>query len=1124
MASWAETAAAAALDGGADYSKAASETLSDASDTLQKYIDNTNTAFRNGMTDINSLFTNINDGMTNWAKADELNAQRQGIANQIARDEAEDKVMRGFTNGEILDSNGALGESNSNVYKLLNGMSPGEHFAKTVEQAQEKSKQAQKQQIKDAFPNADKTPEQVMMETLGINTVQNSLWTKTFIKDIVTPANNEVTSANSIIDAHSVGLLSQGSYNNLSSENPGKIDQNTGKSWSVLLADEQAKLGLGPDDSPLKSMPQDQIVKYATNMKEAQIAKDNGWITLGQYLALGKLSANKEFIDAANKVVEIEARQMDQLNGYIHDERTAYMLADILISEDVNGIYKGMTRSQLADTLYNKSLAKKQARMQSQFAIASNQEGMDVIKRPVAQGNGAPTNNNNQQGGQQRTDGGQQGTDGGQSTTVTNQQGSQQQTNNSSVTTSTKNNTQNIYSGENTRSQNSRYAMTSISESNGNPFSIGKIPNDPGKKSYGLYQINQNTMVDYLKNSPFGSLFDGLEIGTPEFDAKWEEVTRTEGKNFIEDQERYLDRTHFNPAKEALKEFGLDIENSPELESAVASFAISRGGKGAAKFIKEALLAKDIDPKTASDETIIKAIYDYEYDNVEQSYKSTPAAWDGRRERARREQKHLIEQINKNQYGSERDQSIRRRGLEVGRGVDENDLSMSAELSKQKFFSNFGSEQTGHFEYNIPTYKYTWDQSWYPGNTERTTPIQDLKGFEIKNDKTFKDTIADPLSKSDFCNKLDTAARGYNKASMTSSQNNLFEEFIKMPQNELEKTQNLIKKGLEYIDNKYGDGDMPEDAQKAKINLRFLEEQLSLVMDAKQNKSAVANLHPFSPDNENNRTKEVEAIIKERADLNKNINDTTSHARDSDTDEMMMKNGMTVERGQQRIGELSKNLETANNVTLFGMMNISPYKADKFTKGSNGTNPSATAMLTQGHQFARRFGGIQLNDANGKPIGIDNPDTNSVKSIIKTVMSGYINPDQIQEFYKTIDGLASLNNDDKYLKTLKGKDRKDAIDSITKEIQNLITKNNFENVNQGALPSENQQFEPIAKDIYSVILALTKEKDKKLSFMSVSEIREKAGITNEDDDSIALIKLSSYVNRYRPMYENPYNK
>lgn len=164
---------------------------------------------------------------------------------------------------------------------------------------------------------------------------------------------------------------------------------------------------------------------------------------------------------------------------------------------------------------------------------------------------------------------------------------------------------------------------------------------DFGGASYGTYQLSSSRgrVQEFLKSTKYGEQFKGLKPGTPEFNAIWKEVARSDPE-FGAAQHAFIKETHFDPQVEKLKKAGIDISGrGAAAQDAVWSTAVQFGGKSG--LIECALKGKD--HASMSDADFVSAIQDYKIANNETLFKrSSPDVRAGTASRAVEEKKRLV--------------------------------------------------------------------------------------------------------------------------------------------------------------------------------------------------------------------------------------------------------------------------------------------------------------------------------------------------------------------------------------------------------------------------------------------------------------------------------------------------
>lgn len=245
-------------------------------------------------------------------------------------------------------------------------------------------------------------------------------------------------------------------------------------------------------------------------------------------------------------------------------------------------------------------------------------------------------------------------------------------------------------------------------ESRSRPGTISSGRGDFGGVSYGTYQFIGSTLKDYLKTSKYKNEFNGLNIYTPEFNAKWAEIAARDPEGFQKDQDEYIKKSHYMPCVRKLQSIGLYVEGrSDALKAAIFSTAVSMGPGTAFSVINNALKSYGISPISATDEEIINAIYDYKAAKIDQHYKSSSYnVREGRRKRAIQE-KGMVLSILNSQPGSNQPPSTSSSSIDTSTGKS------SAPEEKTANSYTYGSELG-------PIQKASYETS-KQGNTTTTT-------------------------------------------------------------------------------------------------------------------------------------------------------------------------------------------------------------------------------------------------------------------------------------------------------------------------------------------------------------------------------------------------------------------
>ena len=114
---------------------------------------------------------------------------------------------------------------------------------------------------------------------------------------------------------------------------------------------------------------------------------------------------------------------------------------------------------------------------------------------------------------------------------------------------------------------------------NAGPGTISDIPGDGGGKAYGVFQLDSNFrhVKLYVTQSEYKDIFNGLVIGSEEFDAKWKTIAETDGTRFEESQRLYVTRRYYNTAIAYAGQTGFDV-TSRAIQETIFSIAVQHGG------------------------------------------------------------------------------------------------------------------------------------------------------------------------------------------------------------------------------------------------------------------------------------------------------------------------------------------------------------------------------------------------------------------------------------------------------------------------------------------------------------------------------------------------------------------
>ncbi|MEP6634417.1 MAG: hypothetical protein ABJA62_09435, partial [Luteimonas sp.] len=182
---------------------------------------------------------------------------------------------------------------------------------------------------------------------------------------------------------------------------------------------------------------------------------------------------------------------------------------------------------------------------------------------------------------------------------------------------------------------------------NNGPGTISTGKHDKGGVSYGTYQLshNEGTLREYLDQSPYENLFDGLEPATREFNAKWRELAVSE-PGFATDQHDFIKRSHYDKESEHLNAAGLDLSGRGRaVHDALWSTSVQYRGLTRTIFTKglHEKFGDEYDLSKLADRDIVEAVQDYKLAHNNTLFKSSPGSWPGLIRRAREEKVELVQ-------------------------------------------------------------------------------------------------------------------------------------------------------------------------------------------------------------------------------------------------------------------------------------------------------------------------------------------------------------------------------------------------------------------------------------------------------------------------------------------------
>lgn len=184
------------------------------------------------------------------------------------------------------------------------------------------------------------------------------------------------------------------------------------------------------------------------------------------------------------------------------------------------------------------------------------------------------------------------------------------------------------------------------SESGGRPETVSTGVGDYGGKSYGAYQLSTNvgSLDSFLKSTPYGQSFAGLQPGSVEFDNKWKEMSIQ--PEFNKAQEEHILKTNINSVYSHLKDtYNIDANKSPAVRELLISTGNQYGPRLAKKVFDRALLNK---AKGMTEQQFIDELTNYKLGTIDQYFSgSSQTVRDGIKLRFEKERKQYYNIINK---------------------------------------------------------------------------------------------------------------------------------------------------------------------------------------------------------------------------------------------------------------------------------------------------------------------------------------------------------------------------------------------------------------------------------------------------------------------------------------------
>ncbi|MEQ7533148.1 peptidoglycan-binding domain-containing protein [Xanthomonas campestris] len=179
------------------------------------------------------------------------------------------------------------------------------------------------------------------------------------------------------------------------------------------------------------------------------------------------------------------------------------------------------------------------------------------------------------------------------------------------------------------------------------PGTVSTGVGDHGGISYGTYQFSTNTggASEYVAASAYRGRFAGLQPGTQEFGAKWQEVAAADPAGFAKDQHDFIQTLYYDKQMQRLQDVGIDLSGrGAAVQDALWSTSVQYRDLTRSVFqtgLKEAY-GENYNLAQLTDEQIIRVAQDYKVGHIETNFKSSPDWWPGLRDRAVSEKGDLV--------------------------------------------------------------------------------------------------------------------------------------------------------------------------------------------------------------------------------------------------------------------------------------------------------------------------------------------------------------------------------------------------------------------------------------------------------------------------------------------------
>lgn len=179
------------------------------------------------------------------------------------------------------------------------------------------------------------------------------------------------------------------------------------------------------------------------------------------------------------------------------------------------------------------------------------------------------------------------------------------------------------------------------------PGMISTGKGDNGGVSYGTYQFSskKGSVQEFLNQSSYKDDFSGLRPVTPEFNAKWRELAKSDPE-FGRAQHDFIKGKYYDVQMARLRERGIDLsDRGPAVQDALWSTSVQFRNLTPGIFEKgiQEKFGQDFKLSELSDKDIVEAVQDYKINHNQELFRSSPTWWPGLLKRAHNEKADLIE-------------------------------------------------------------------------------------------------------------------------------------------------------------------------------------------------------------------------------------------------------------------------------------------------------------------------------------------------------------------------------------------------------------------------------------------------------------------------------------------------